>query len=350
MDFKLRGNRCADFQFLVDKLQSRLQGWKIRLPSQAGRSTLISSVLQALPLYTFACFKVPDTNQAMLAKQFWKISHNPQSLLAQTYKSKYFPNCSIQDCVPKSHHSWYWKNIINHDAPTLKEGRWWIGSGFSIPLNHKFWFQCPDLNLSDPRLPTGTVGDLIDHGKSSWKADLVRSLYPPSQARDILQTHLPKTNSVQDKILWKHSINGDYQVRTAYELLNKGIGILAWQTQLNPKIWSKIWKVKVPLKINHFIWKLLHNSLPTFLNLKQMGISLDPTCPLCHEEDEASTHLFLLCPFARACWHGSSLAIHASDYANISIQHWLNILLTRHNLKFPDSTFYLSMDHVDLSK
>ena len=168
-------------------------------------------------------------NQAMLAKQFWKINHNPQSLLAQTYKSKYFPNCSIQDCVPKSHHSWYWKNIINHDAPTLKEGRWWIGSGFSIPLNHKFWFQCPDLNLSDPRLPTRTVGDLIDHGNSSWKADLVRSLYPPSQARDILQTPLPKTNSVQDKILWKYSINGDYKVKTANELLNKGRGNLAWQ-------------------------------------------------------------------------------------------------------------------------
>ena len=99
--------------------------------------------------------------------------------------------------------------------------------------------------------------------------------------------------------------------------------------------------MKVPLKINHFIWKLLHNSLPTFLNLKQRGISLDPTCPLCHEEDEASTHLFLLCPLARACWHRSSLANHASDYANISIQHWLNILLTRHNLKFPDSMDYL---------
>lgn len=74
MDFKLRGNRCADFQFLVDKLQSRLQGWKIRLLSQAGRSTLISSVLQALPLYTFACFKVPDTicnKMDSIVRSFW---------------------------------------------------------------------------------------------------------------------------------------------------------------------------------------------------------------------------------------------------------------------------------------
>ena len=85
----------------------------------------------------------------------------------------------------------------------------------------------------------------------------------------------------------------------------------------------------------------MHNALPTFLNLKQRGIILDPSCPFCHEEDEASTHFFLLCPFARACWHGSPLAIHASDYANVSIQLWLNNLLTRHTLKFPDSMDYL---------
>ena len=61
MHFKLKGNRCIDFQFLVDKLQAKLQSWKARLLSQAGRTTLITSVLQSLPLYNFAWFQVPDT-------------------------------------------------------------------------------------------------------------------------------------------------------------------------------------------------------------------------------------------------------------------------------------------------
>ena len=61
LDFKLRGNRVADFQFLIDKLNSKLQGWKVKLLSQAGRTTLISSILQSLPLYTLSCFRVPGS-------------------------------------------------------------------------------------------------------------------------------------------------------------------------------------------------------------------------------------------------------------------------------------------------
>ena len=56
LNFKLRGNRVTNFQFLVDKLQSKLQGWKANLLSQVGRTTFIASILQTLPLYTFLFF------------------------------------------------------------------------------------------------------------------------------------------------------------------------------------------------------------------------------------------------------------------------------------------------------
>ena len=60
INFKLRGKRVADFQDIVDKVQGKFQGWKAKLLSQAGRTTLIASVLQAMPLYVFSCFKVPE--------------------------------------------------------------------------------------------------------------------------------------------------------------------------------------------------------------------------------------------------------------------------------------------------
>lgn len=72
-----------------------------------------------LGLKKFSCM-----NQAMLAKQFWRIQLNPRSLVAEAFKAKYFPRSTIHDCTPKPHHSWFWKDIIKHDNCKLREGKW----------------------------------------------------------------------------------------------------------------------------------------------------------------------------------------------------------------------------------
>ena len=53
---------------------------------------------------------------------------------------------------------------------------------------------------------------------------------------------------------------------------------------------------------------------------------------------ETATHLFLLCPFARGCWHGSTLAIHFSDYNTIFVQQWLTQLLSGKRKLFHTTT------------
>ena len=95
------------------------------------------------------------------------------------------------------------------------------------------------------------------------------------------------------------------------------------------------------MKISNFIWKLLNNCLPNFLNLHARGISTERLCPMCNEEEESHTHLFLLCPFTRAVWHGSTLAIHTSDFTNYSVQYWLKQLISRHDWRDPVSMCYL---------
>ena len=186
-------------------------------------------------------------------------------------------------------------------------------------------------------ITTGKVGDLIDQHTNTWKIDLIRSLYPFPQASTILQIPISKTGSVQDKILWKYSKNGDYQVKKAYEFLVKDHSTFARKAQTQERVWNLIWRVKVLLKINNFMWKLMHDSLLTLLSLKNRGISTPSTCTLCNEDDESTTHLFLLCPFTRACWHGSTLAIHYSDFSNIFVQHWLTLLLSRYKARGTDS-------------
>ena len=141
-------------------------------------------------------------NQSMLAKQFLRINQYPQSLLPKALKPKYFPRCSIQECSPKPHHSWYWRNIIKQDNIKLREARWLIGRRADIPLHHPDWFRCADQNLQNVNLKSGTVADLIDQSRDVWKCDLVRKLYPQPQCDEILQIPISKAGVISDKLLW----------------------------------------------------------------------------------------------------------------------------------------------------
>ena len=155
--------------------------------SQAGRTTLITYVLQSLPPYNFACFRVPsavckrmgsivrsfwwghdtgqrkiplinwDTickpkkegglgikkfdilNQAMLAGQEGRIINHANIFLGKTLKVKYFPSEDLYSSKPKNLHTWIWKSILNSKHSILHQGKWIVGSGAQIPINHPVW-------------------------------------------------------------------------------------------------------------------------------------------------------------------------------------------------------------------
>lgn len=96
-------------------------------------------------------------------------------------------------------------------------------------------------------------------------------------------------------------------------------------------IWNTIWKINILLKICNCIWRLLRDSLPTFLTLEHRGIANIGQCPLCDSDEESYTHLFLKCPFSRACWYGSQLAIQSSKICSISVQQWVSRTILDHN-------------------
>ena len=233
------------------------------------------------------------------------------------------------------------ETLLNVDS-RLREGQWRVGNGFNIPLSHQNWFPNAQNSLHHPEIQTGTVGDLIDQNSKTWKADLVRTLYHFPLSKQILQIPLPKAHDVQDQLLWKFSNedNGNYGVKRAYEILIQD-SLSSGNIHGDQNVWNLIWGVKVPLKINTCVWKLIQDRLPTLSNLNNRGISTQTTCPLCNSDVESSTHLFLLCPFTRACWHGSTLAVHATDFMNLSVQHWLSIILMKFKSRELSSMAYV---------
>jgi hypothetical protein len=62
------------FNEIKDRVWKRLQGWKEKLLSQAGREVLIKAVIQAIPTYAMSCFRFPAglcADITSMANRFW---------------------------------------------------------------------------------------------------------------------------------------------------------------------------------------------------------------------------------------------------------------------------------------
>jgi hypothetical protein len=67
-------SRTKAFKGFVDKVWKRIQDWKLKLLSQAGREILIMVVIQAIPTYSMSVFMLPKTlcsKMNSLMQKFW---------------------------------------------------------------------------------------------------------------------------------------------------------------------------------------------------------------------------------------------------------------------------------------
>lgn len=73
------------------------------------------------------------------------------------------------------------------------------------------------------------------------------------------------------------------------------------------EFWRKLWKLKCPGKIKHFLWRMGHNSLALRVNLRRRGMDLDTKCVMCNRLDEDGGHLFLKCKLVKQLWRELNL-------------------------------------------
>ena len=92
-------------------------------------------------------------NDALLAKQTWRLLHDKSSLFYRVFKARFFPTCSIMEATCPSSASYAWKSIIK-GRDVIKRGVIWrIGDGRSIHIWGDRWLPQKNLALVlSPRL------------------------------------------------------------------------------------------------------------------------------------------------------------------------------------------------------
>ncbi|WVZ50515.1 hypothetical protein U9M48_001761 [Paspalum notatum var. saurae] len=311
------------------------------------KEILVKAVAQAIPTYAMSCFDLTkvlcDELSSMIGRFWWsqqdKVNKIHWPAWEQLTKSKKnggldfwdlhlfnwqcwhdkLGDSNILECVAREGISYSWRSILQ-GVKLLKKGLIWrIGDGNDTHIWKDPWI--PRGTTRRPSTPQGSslltrVSDLIDPVSGRWDVQLVRDTFCLDDAEVILT--IPINEASEDWPAWHFDVKGIFSVKSAYkravQVRDQEMGRDA-SSSSQPSvtgngsdfIWHKIWQLRYPNKINMFIWRLAHNSLPVKGNLARRGIKTDTLCPLCCRLDEDCGHLFLKCKLVKHSWRAMDL-------------------------------------------
>ena len=350
----IRRNKKACFTQIKERIWAKMQGWKEKLLSQAGKEIMIKAVVQSIPTYSISVFKLPmglckdieamirkfwwgqgdnrkkhwinwsnlcDSksvegmgfrdiqrfNNAMLAKQVWRLFHQRDTLLFRVFSAKYFPNGNILDAPIHPKCSYAWKSILQAREVIQNGAIWRVGNGQLIDIwNHRWLSETiPGLVMSPrPDANLDKVSDLLLHNPRQWNLDLIDKVFYPWEANVIRGIYVSE-DSIEDKLIWPLTPSGDYSVKSAYQMLSSATLTSKASSSSSEGfkgVWKGIWQIRAPNCVRHFMWRAVKDSLPTKMNLYRRHVVGDALYPLCDETQESILHSLWYCEQAQVVW------------------------------------------------
>ncbi|CAJ2637965.1 unnamed protein product [Trifolium pratense] len=347
-------NKKTIFSYIKDRIWKRINSWRGRALSKAGKEIMIKLVLQAIPAYVMSMFILPSSfiddiekminafwwgggngnskawerlacpkdkgglgfrnfeafNMAMVAKQAWNILQNPDTLVARLIKARYFPRSNLFEASLGYNPSFAWRSICKARQVLLLGCRWRIGGGDMIHVMSDPWLhgngECWVPSPQAKGMYNLFVRDLMIDNYKAWNVTKIRMSFPVQVAERIIAT--PLIGSVYvGKMIWEEERNGCYSVKSGYKLAMKCIFRNdKYHVEGN---WKEIlWKAHAPHKARHLLWRLCRGCIPTRRRLLERYVDCDVHCPLCEDEVEDDVHAFFTSVSAQSSWQAAGLS------------------------------------------
>ncbi|XP_018487613.1 uncharacterized protein LOC108858142 [Raphanus sativus] len=375
------GSKVDMLQYIHEQMTSRFHGWYAFFLSTGGKEVLLKSVAMAMPVYAMSVFKLPKStcksltcamanfwwnaqegknkmhwvswdrmcldkkdgglgfkdlgkfNQALLAKQGWRLLMEPESLCARVVRSRYYPNGVFLDATIGYRPSYAWRSVLFGRELLVKGLRHSVGSGEKMNVWTDKW-----LFVDQPRAPMRKqilfdldlrVCDLINPQNRAWDRGKLEELFFPSDIELILK--MKPAVGMEDSYEWVHNRWGAYSVKSGYWLACRlDVSVLRVSAKCKPSLndlISQVWKVNTAPKLKIFMWKALSNALAVTDECRTRGMDVDPRCQRCGEEGESINHVLFTCPAARLIWATSGFPFPPRGFENRSLHENFSYLM-----------------------
>ncbi|KAF8390209.1 hypothetical protein HHK36_024731 [Tetracentron sinense] len=136
-----------------------------------------------------------------------------------------------------------------------------------------------------------------------WDLSRLSQVLTPLEVQVVRQIPL-SSHPYADQILWHHTTNGKFTVRSAYHnlLALHPLGRAnapRSSSVMNPNGWLMLWRLPLPPKVSWFVWRCLQNAVAVNANIARKRIPIDPLCLFCGQRAESVVHLMVVCEVAR---------------------------------------------------
>ncbi|KAL8116071.1 hypothetical protein AgCh_022528 [Apium graveolens] len=308
LPMKVGQNKKAEFEFLVEKVASKLQTWGMGNVSKAGKVTLLKSATQTIPTFWMNLMLIPqdvcdriekkmnqywwggrgehggirwmcwdrlcevkevgglgfrklrEFNVAMLAKQAWRLVNNTNPLVAEIMKARYYAKSDFLNATLGSNPSFMWRSIMESQEVIKRGCRRKIGDGKDTNLWTSPWLPCLENGFLTSTAYTGlhdaTVDGLMMEGQKRWDVEVLNDICNERDRQLIQQIHVP-SRGIKDSWYWLLDEKGEFSVKSCYRHLR------GERESQDKGFWKKLWGLNLPGKIVNFLWRVCRDVLPT---------------------------------------------------------------------------------------